>query len=185
MELTTLAHRHSLNVATTLLSGLAIWRIGLSPELPAILAFIVGGVILAAIDWRVQRLPTRIVYSTLAGVAAGLIFASIINREWVPLVTAVAGGLLFANTFFFIWFCTTKFTGMKLLGFGDVRLAGVLGLLLGWYGLPFVLYGAIVGHLLVVMVAIAVSVNSRRIQVRYSFGPPLIAGALAVVLLHA
>jgi leader peptidase (prepilin peptidase)/N-methyltransferase len=92
---------------------------------------------------------------------------------------------LFANAFFLIWLFTTKFAGMVVLGFGDVRLAAVLGLLLGWYGLPYVLYGAIAGHLLAVVVAIATSIHKRKLHLRYSFGPPLIAGTLAVVLLHA
>ena len=99
------------------------------------LAFIFGGVLLAAIDWKVQRLPTRIVYFTLAGVGGGLVFASLVEWDWVPLATAVAGGVLFANVFFLIWLFTTKYAGMKVLGLGDVRLAAVLGLLLGWYGL--------------------------------------------------
>ena len=63
----------------------------------------------------------------------------------MPLATAVVGALLFTNAFFVIWLATTKFTGMMVLGFGDVRLAAVLGLLLGWYGLPYVLYGAVAG----------------------------------------
>ena len=141
-------HKHSLNAATVALFGLAFWRIGLSPELPAVFAFIFGGALLAVIDWRIQRLPSRIIYLTLAGVAAGLVFASIIERDVVPLATAVIGALLFTNAFFVIWLATTKFTGMMVLGFGDVRLAAVLGLLLGWYGLPYVLYGAIAGHVL-------------------------------------
>jgi leader peptidase (prepilin peptidase)/N-methyltransferase len=74
---------------------------------------------------------------------------------------------------------------MVVLGFGDVRLAAVLGLLLGWYGLPFLLYGAIAGHLLAVLIALATSIHRRQLQMRYSFGPPLIAGTLAVVLFHA
>src|SRR5215210_8272989 len=126
MSLTVLVKKHSLNAATALLFALAIWRLGFSPELPAVLAFIFGGVLLAVIDWRVQRLPTRIVYYTLAGVGAGLVFASLVRWEWVPLATAVAGGLLFANVFFLIWLFTTKFAGMMILGFGDVRLAAVL-----------------------------------------------------------
>ena len=72
-----------------------------------------------------------------------------------------------------------------LLGFGDVRLAAVLGLLLGWYGLPYVLYGAIAGHVLALVVAVATCIHKRKLHMRYSFGPPLIAGALAVVLFHA
>jgi leader peptidase (prepilin peptidase) / N-methyltransferase len=185
MSLPALVHKHSLNAITAVLFGLAIWRLGLSPELPAVLAFIFGGVLLAAIDWKVQRLPTRIVYITLAAVGAGLLFASLVEWDWVPLATAVAGGLLFANAFFLIWLFTTKFAGMVVIGFGDVRLAAILGLLLGWYGLPYVLYGALAGHLLAVLVAVVTSIHERKLHMRYSFGPPLIAGALAVVLIHA
>lgn len=185
MSFRDLMQKHSLNVATALLFALAVWRLGFSPELPAVLAFIVGGVLLAVIDWKVQRLPTPIVYRTLAAVAGGLVFASIVERDWMPLATAVAGAVLFANAFFLIWFFTTKFAGMVVLGFGDVRLAAVLGLLLGWYGLPFVLYGALVGHLLAVVIAVVTCIQQRQLTMRYSFGPPLIAGTLAVVLLHA
>ena len=185
MSLPELVHKHSLNLVTALLFAVAVWRLGLSPELPAVLAFIVGGVLLAVIDWKVQRLPTRIVYFTLAGVAAGLLFASIVEWNWVPLATAVAGGLLFANAFFLVWLFTTKYAGLMLLGFGDVRLAAVLGLMLGWYGLPYVLYGAIAGHLLALAIVGAMYVHERRLYVRLAFGPPLIAGTLAVVLLQA
>jgi leader peptidase (prepilin peptidase)/N-methyltransferase len=169
---------------TALLFGLAVWRIGLSPELPAVLAFIFGGVLLAVVDWRVQRLPTRLVYYTLAGVAVGLVFASLVEWNWVPLATAVAGAALFANAFYLVWFATKQFTGMIVLGLGDVRLAAVLGLLLGWYGLPYVLYGAIAGHVIALAIAVGTCIHRRRLFVRYSFGPPLIAGTLAVVLLQ-
>jgi len=178
-------HKHALNGVTAMLFAVAFWRLGLSPELPAVLAFIFGGVLLAVIDWKVQRLPTPIVYYTLVGVGAGLIFASLVQWQWVPLLTAVAGATLFANAFCLIWLVTRHFSGMTVLGFGDVRLAAVLGLLLGWYGLPYVLYGAIAGHLLAVAVAVATCVRERRLHLRYSFGPPLIAGTLAVVLFAA
>src|SRR3954451_7550149 len=185
MPLTVLAKKHSLNAATTVLFGLAIWRLGFSPELPAVLAFIFGGVLLAVIDWKVQRLPTRIVYYTLAAVGAGLIVASLVEWRWVPLATALAGAALFANAFFLIWLVGRNFAGVMLIGFGDVRLAALLGLLLGWYGLPYVLYGAMLGNLLALVIAVATCIHKRKLHMRYSFGPPLIAGALAVVLLHA
>src|SRR4029079_1264487 len=160
------------------------WRLGFSPELPAVLAFIFGGVLLAVIDWKVQRLPTRIVYFTLAGVGAGLVFASLVEWDWVPLATAVAGGVLFANAFFLIWFVGRHFAGVTLVGFGDVRLAAVLGLLLGWYGLPYVLYGAIAGNVLALLLGGGMSIHRRKLLVRYAFGRPLIAGTLAFVLFH-
>src|SRR5688572_23767683 len=171
MPLPAPVRKHALSAVTALLFAVTFWRLGLSPELPAVLAFIFGGVLLAAIDWKVQRLPTPIVYSTFAGVGAGLVFASLVQWEWAPLATALAGAALFANAFLLIWLVTTKTTGIMLLGFGDVRLAAVLGLLLGWYGLPYVLYGAIVGHLLALAVAIATCIHERKLHLRYSFGP--------------
>lgn len=185
MPITALLHKHSLNIATALLFALAFWRLGLSPELPAVLAFIFGGVLLAVIDWKVHRLPTRIIYLTLAGVAAGFVFASVVAWDLMPLATALLGGLLFTNAFFLIWLITTKYTGMMILGYGDVRLAAVLGLLLGWYGLPFVLYGALAGHLFALAIAVATCIRKRQLHMTYSFGPPLIAGTLAVVLFAA
>src|SRR6186997_2391600 len=91
MPLSALVRKHALTALTALLFAVAFWRLGLSPELPAVLVFIFGGVLLAVIDWRVQRLPTRILYLTLAAVGAGLCFASLVRWEWMPLATAVAG----------------------------------------------------------------------------------------------
>ena len=184
MPATSFAHKHSLNAVTAMLFGLAIWRLGLTPELPAVLAFIVGGVLLSVIDWKVHRLPTRLVYYTLGGVAAGLLFASVVAGDWMRLLTAVAGAVLFANAFFLVRLVGRQFAGFMVLGMGDVRLAAVLGLLLGWYGLPYVLYGAIAGNALALLVVVATCVRRRTLQMQYSFGPPLILGTLAVVLLH-
>jgi leader peptidase (prepilin peptidase)/N-methyltransferase len=184
MRLPSVVQKHALNTATALLFGLAFWRLGLSPELPAVLAFIFGGVLLAVIDWKVHRLPTRLVYYTLAGVGAGLAFASLVEWDWHPMVSAAAGGILLGSAFFFLWLFTRHLTGMSLVGFGDVRLGVVLGLLLGWYGLPYVVYGAIAGHLLALLLAAVMSIHRRKLLVRYPFGPPLIAATLAVVLVH-
>src|SRR3954452_22247417 len=180
MSVKAFVHQNAINAATASIVALAVWRLGFSPELPAVVAFIFGGVLLAVIDWKVQRLPTQIVYYTLAGVGAGLLFASLIQWEWRPLATALAGAVLFANAFFLIWLVGRKFAGIMLIGFGDVRLAALLGLLLGWYGLPDVLYGAMLGNLLALVIAVATCIHKRKLHMRYSFGPPLIAGALAV-----
>jgi len=183
-SMTTLMQKHALSAFTALLFGLAVWRLGFAPELPAVLAFIFGGVLLSVIDWKVHRLPTRLVYLTLAGVGAGLVLASLLEWDWRPLGTALLGAVLMSNAFFLVWFVGQRFVGLMVLGFGDVRLAAVLGLLLGWYGLPYVLYGAIAGHVLAVGVVLATCIRTRKLQMRYSFGPSLIAGTLAIVLLR-
>ena len=175
--------QHALTAVTAALFAVALWRLGVTPELPAVLAFIFGGVLLSVIDWKVQRLPTKLVYSTLAAVSVGLVFASLVQWEWKPLATAAAGGVLFANAFFLIWL-VGRSIGLMIIGLGDVRLALLLGMVLGWYGLPYVLYGAIAGNLFALVMVAVTCVRARRVQMRYSFGPSLIAGALAVVLVH-
>jgi len=185
MSVTALAQKHALTAATAALFALAFWRIGLTPELPAVLAFTFGGVLLAAIDWKVHRLPTRLIYLTTAGVAASLMFAAVVERDAMRLATAAAGAVLLANAFFLVWFVSRRFIGLMVIGFGDVRLALLLGLLLGWYGLPDVLYGVVAGHVLAVALAIGTCIRERKLHLRYSFGPPLIVGSLAVVLLQA
>jgi leader peptidase (prepilin peptidase) / N-methyltransferase len=185
MPVPPLVQKHALNAATVILFGLAFWRLGLSPELPAVLAFIFGGVLLAVIDWRVHRLPTRLVYYTLAGVTAGLTFASLVEWEWKPLATAFAGAILFSSAYAAIWIVARRGIGMTVLGFGDVRLALVLGALLGWYGLQYVLYGAVLGHVLALVVGLALCIRERKLHLKFAFGPPLLIGTLAVVLLQA
>ena len=71
------------------------------------------------------------------------------------------------GAFYAIWFLTRRFLGLVILGFGDVRLAIVLGMVLGWYGLEYVYYGALVGHLLAVAIAVATCIHKRKLHVRY------------------
>src|SRR5262245_22518618 len=122
MRLPVVVQKHALTAITGVLFALAIWRLGLSAELPAVLAFIFGGVLLAVIDWRVRRLPTRLVYYTLAGVAAGLLFASLVEWDWMPLLTAAGGAALFSSAYASIWYVSQRMFGFVMLGFGDVRL---------------------------------------------------------------
>jgi leader peptidase (prepilin peptidase)/N-methyltransferase len=184
MPLPAPVRKHALSFFTALLFAVAFWRLGLSPELPAVLAFIFGGVLLAVIDWRVRRLPTPLVYYTLAGVLAGLMFAALVEWQWKPFATALAGAAFFSGAYFMIWFLSQRMFGLIVLGFGDVRLALVLGALLGWYGLEYVVYGALLGQLLAAAVGLWVCIRARSLRLHFAFGPPLLAGALAVVLLH-
>jgi leader peptidase (prepilin peptidase)/N-methyltransferase len=73
---------------------------------------------------------------------------------------------------------------MRLFGYGDVRLALVLGLLLGWFGLPTVYYGAFAGVMLAGVIGIALAIKSRRLRMDMAFGPPLMIGAFLVILMH-
>jgi leader peptidase (prepilin peptidase)/N-methyltransferase len=168
-----------IELATSLLFALTAWRLGPTAELPAILAFVAGGVALAAIDLEHFRLPTPLVRATLGLVALALAAAAALDGAIHPLLTAAAGAVLFTGVLF-----VAHLVSPRSMGFGDVRLAAVLGAVLGWYGLGAVLSGLLLGHVLGAVLGLAIGLGRRRVRgVRLPFGPPLLAGALAVVLL--
>jgi leader peptidase (prepilin peptidase)/N-methyltransferase len=72
------------------------------------------------------------------------------------------------------------------LGFGDVKLAAVLGFALGWIGWPAVLAGLILPHVINGPVALFLLVSGRaRRGTALPLGPALLAGALLAVAITA
>ena len=69
------------------------------------------------------------------------------------------------------------------MGMGDVKLAGVLGLVLGWLGWGVVLFGGFLGFLLggVLGIALMVAGKAGR-KSKIPFGPFMVAGAFIAVL---
>jgi leader peptidase (prepilin peptidase)/N-methyltransferase len=177
--------KYWLNGVTAALIALATWRLWMDPLLPAVLAFIFGGVLLSVIDWKHHLLPRKWVYYTLAGVSAGLVFAALLSQDWTALLTAAIGAVVLANCFAAVYFLGTKFLGLKIIGFGDVRLAFVLGALLGWYGLPYLMTGMVVALVVALPFAVVKLIQTRKFTVNMAFGPPLMLGTLLVILAHA
>jgi leader peptidase (prepilin peptidase) / N-methyltransferase len=69
------------------------------------------------------------------------------------------------------------------MGFGDVKLGGVLGLGLGWFGLPHVLVGVVYAFVLGGLVSLALIVGRRATRrSAIAFGPFLVLGFLLAVL---
>jgi leader peptidase (prepilin peptidase) / N-methyltransferase len=136
-----------------LFAGLAA-RLGYNWELPAILALFAGLLALSYIDVEQLVLPKKIVYPTLALEAALLVMAAAATGEWDKLLVAIICAAAWFALFFLM-----NFASPKILGFGDVRLAPLLGLGLGWFGWRYVvlgffaanLIGAVVGVVLIEM----------------------------------
>ncbi len=153
------------------------WRLGWSAALPLWLYVGVVGVMLAYIDWRTRLLPTRIIAPSYAIVTALAVVASGLSGDWASLLRAGAGWLVAGGLFFVLWFVYPK--GM---GYGDVRLSGVLGIALGWLGWGELIAGVYAGFLLGAfgggLLALLRVVDRRR----YPFGPFMLAGALVGVL---
>ena len=164
-----------------LASGVASGFVGLSVgwrwQLLPLLLLVPVGVALAVVDWRTRLLPTRVVLPAYALVGSPALVAGGLAGDWSSLVRGLWGLLLARGFFWLLWLVYPR--GM---GFGDVRLAGVLGLalgLLGWGHLALGIYAGFVLGGVAGLLLTALRVVERG---AYPFGPFMLVGALGGVL---
>lgn len=169
---------HVLTIVATvgLFAGVGL-RFGGDWVVPAYLVFFVCLVSISVIDSQRQIIPNYIVYPTIFLSVPLLAFAALVEGEWDRFGHAMLGATLAWLALFVIHMISPS--GM---GFGDVRLAFVLGLFLGWIGLSHVVTGLFLGVLLIAVVGIVLAVlRLRSLQEHIAFGPFLAVGsALAV-----
>lgn len=129
-------------------------------------------VALSAIDIDVHKLPNRIVLPSYVVGGALLGTAAIVGGDLEACARAAAGaGILVA---FYLVLVIVKPGGM---GMGDVKLAGVLGLYLGYLGWAPLVAGALGAFLLGGLFGIAVLIVRRgRRGTGIPFGPWMFAG---------
>jgi leader peptidase (prepilin peptidase) / N-methyltransferase len=171
--------------ATALVAGAAaaalVWAVGPTPELPLYVALAVYGTGLGAVDLICHRLPTMLVYAGLAVGLLGFTAVAAGTGEWGALGRAVLGSAALAAVFLALYLVPGQ-----NLGFGDVRLAGLLGLFLGWLGWPAVIWGALLPWLVNAPVTLGLLL-ARRVhrKSRLPFGPAMLAGAVLATLVAA
>lgn len=149
------------------------------PDLPAFLYFGAIGIALALIDLDCRRLPNAIVLPAYPVLAVLLTGSALWRHDgWSLARAAIGGAALFA---FFLLLVLAYPAGM---GWGDVKLAGLLGLTLGYLSWSALVVGALAGFVLGAVTGVAV-IAARRGDRRTAlpFGPFMIAGALLAIFL--
>lgn len=153
-------------------------RFGLVWELPAYLYLGAIAVALAMIDLDVHRLPNTIVLPSYLVVTVLLLVPALFMESWQDAARAALAGAVLFSFYFAIAFAYPA--GM---GFGDVKLAGVLGVYLGWLGWGVLLVGGFLGFLLGGVLGGALMVVGRAgRKSRIPFGPFMLGGALLAIL---
>ncbi|MDM7831224.1 prepilin peptidase [Cellulomonas edaphi] len=166
----------TVEAGTAVVFGLVAWWTGLSWTLPALLYLAAISIALALIDIETHRLPDRIVLPSYPIAVALLVLASANpagEPDWSALVRMAIGGVLMFVVYFLMLLAYPR--GM---GFGDVKLAGVLGLYLGWFGWGALVVGWFSAFLLGGLYSVVLL--ARRKAGRKSgipFGPWMILGA--------
>ncbi|MGO1052970.1 prepilin peptidase [Crossiella sp. CA198] len=177
-------HRLSVWAGVAAVSALVVRgaRFPGSPDLLAWCWLVVFGVVLAVIDWLYRRLPHPL---TAALGLGGLVLLTVASAQvgrfdglWRGVVAAAVVGLV-----------TVGLHLLRPAGFGggDAVLLPVLALFLGYLGWEHLLRGLLLSFLLTGVVAAALLATGRARWGQgagFPAGPPLIAGALFVVIFH-
>lgn len=146
------------------------------PLLPTWLAVAAVGMALVLVDLREHRLPNPLVGSLMLISLAGLAADALATGTLVRLGPAAASALMWLGVIGAVW----AISGGRGLGMGDVKLAPVLGLLLGWIGWRASLLGLASVWLLGGTVAAWLLISRRaRPGEEMPFGPALLAGTAA------
>jgi leader peptidase (prepilin peptidase)/N-methyltransferase len=167
-----------LAVVSAAVLGAFAARLGADVVLAAYAVFGLSMVAISAVDLERYIIPNHIVYPTLALMIPLFVVASAVDHRWGSLGRAAIAGAVA-----FIGFFVLTLVYPAGMGFGDVRLAGVIGVALGWLGLGHAFVGFFAGFVLgavIGLIVIAATGGGRK--TRIPFGPFLAAGAVLSIV---
>lgn len=165
-------------ILTAVLFLAAAVQIGPHWELADYCVFFAVLIAISGIDLDHQIVPNRIVYPAMGATTVLLGAASFLERDGRAAVEAAAGAAV-AFAFLFV----VHFIQPRGMGFGDVRLSGLIGLNVGWLGLGRVAVALMCGFVLGALVGIGLIAFGRAgRRTRIPFGPFLAGGAIVAVL---
>ncbi|OLT53028.1 A24 family peptidase [Cellulosimicrobium sp. CUA-896] len=161
-------------VVTVLAAAVAAWWVGASWHTPAVVLVAAAAGLLAVIDARTHRLPDAVVLPAWAGSLALLAVAALATGDVGALARAACGGVVA-----FAAYAALRLAHPPGLGFGDVKLAGLLGTVLGWFGWAALVVGLVAPFLLGGAWAVVLLVRRRASRTTaVPFGPFMVLGAV-------
>lgn len=151
--------------AATGLDWPLLWLLPLTPV----------AVMLSVIDWHTRLLPRVVVLPVTLAAIVLVTTVGLATGEREALVRALLAMVVARSFFWVLWFLRSA--GM---GFGDVRLAAPVGLVLGWVGWGALAIGLWTGFIAFVVPAVGLAVLRRdraMLKRSFPFGPFMVFGA--------
>jgi leader peptidase (prepilin peptidase) / N-methyltransferase len=134
---------------------------------------------LAAIDAAAHRLPDALTGAAFSGVAAFLLAAAAFDGRWPDLARSAAGAVVIAGLFALLALLRPGSAGL-----GDAKLGLSIGALAGWFGWGTLALAVAAAFVLAGAYGLGLLASGRAgIRGSIAFGPFLLAGCLAAVLL--
>ncbi|GAC1644975.1 MAG: hypothetical protein PVS3B2_19280 [Candidatus Dormibacteraceae bacterium] len=124
-------------------------------------------------DFEHRLILDRVMFPAMALALLVSVFG---HPWWAGIVTGVGAGLLF----FLLSLAGQFIFKGDALGFGDVKLALFMGLLVGW---PYIIQAVFYGVLLAGVASVVVIVRNRSMKGTIAYGPYLAAGTLITLYL--
>jgi leader peptidase (prepilin peptidase) / N-methyltransferase len=170
--------RWKLAAACAVAAGLLGARVGWDPALLFLLYLVPVCVALSVVDWRTRYLPSRLIVPSYLVVGALVLLAALLLRDPGVLATAAIGWLGAFTFYFVLWFVNPR-----AMAYGDVRLAGLLGMALGAVGIAHLVLGVFTGFVLLGLGGLLLSLLRVFHRKHMPFGPFMVGGAwLAVII---
>lgn len=145
----------------------------------ALAGFAVVGIRLGVVDIRSHLLPNRIILPSYPAAAVLLGVAAIAAGDFSRLLSMAGGAVVLWVAYFAL-----RFIHPAGMGFGDVKLAGLLGLYLGFISWGHLLWGTFTAFLLGGLWGVVLLASRRgTLKSAIPFGPFMIAGAAAAMAL--
>jgi leader peptidase (prepilin peptidase)/N-methyltransferase len=137
--------------------ALLLWlRFGIHLILLPLIPWAIGLILLAMSDLERHLLPKRLTYVTAAVSAIALSIVAAAADSWMPLGGALLGSLLAITIYGTMWLAFPR-----SLGFGDVRLAALGGLMLGWFNPLLAIVALAAGQVLCLVALGALAATGR------------------------
>ena len=160
-------------ILTAVVFGLFAYHFGVTPTLFIRSVFILVLVQVIFFDFEHRLILDRVIFPAMA---VALVVSLFGNPWWVGIATGLGAGLLFL----LLALAGSAIFKAEALGFGDVKLAAFMGLLLG--PLPTI-QALFYGVFMAGVISVGMIVWRRSLKGTLAYGPYLAAGALIVLYL--
>ena len=148
--------------------------------LPAWILVCGVGTWLAYIDWRTRLLPASVIAILWSAAVFVLLLEAWLASDLGILLKALASSAAAYGLFWLLWLVSEK-RRPDSFGFGDVRFAAPLGLVLGSVGFEAALAGF--GCFVVVGAIVAIIRRVREQSADFALGPAMLAGSVLGLLI--